>query len=85
MATTKESTRQSVSLPPRLAKRIKSLAKTERRSANRVLVGLIEIGLESKEREKERFFALAGRLAESTDPQERERIKKELARMTFGE
>jgi hypothetical protein len=46
---------------------------------------LIEAGLESKESEKERFFALANRLSEATAPNERERLKKELARMTFGE
>lgn len=45
---------------------------------------LIEAGPQSKESEKERFFALANRLSESTDPSERQRIKKELARMTFG-
>jgi len=48
-------------------------------------VDLIEAGLQSKESEKERFFALANRLSESTDPVERQRIKKELARMTFGD
>jgi len=36
------------------------------------------------ETEKERFFALARRLSESSDAAERRRIKKELARMTFG-
>jgi len=85
MRTTKKSCRQSVSLPARLARRVKSLAKAERTSANRVLVDLIESGLESREREKEHFYALANRLTESTDPAERERLKKELARMTFGE
>ncbi len=77
--------RQSVSLPARVAKRIKSLAKVRRTSANRIVVDLIESGIEAKEREKHRFFSLAGRLGESRDPAERERLKKELARMTFGE
>jgi metal-responsive CopG/Arc/MetJ family transcriptional regulator len=85
MGTTSKSLRQSVSLPERLAKRVKSLAKARRTSANRVLADLIETGLESKEREKEQFFAMANRLIESKDPAERERLKKELARMTFGE
>jgi len=39
---------------------------------------------QSKEAEKERFFALSNRLAESSDPAERQQIKKELARITFG-
>ena len=79
-----KSVRQSVSLPPRVARRVKALAKTEKTSANRVLVELIEVGLASKEAERERFFALANRLTESPDPTEREKLKKELARMTFG-
>lgn len=79
-----ESIRQSVSLPQRLAKHVRAIAKKRNISASRVLVDLIEAGLESKESEKERFFALTNRLAESTDPAERQRIKKELALMTFG-
>ncbi len=85
MGATSKSFRQSVSLPERVAKRVKSLAKAQRTSANRVMVDLIETGIEAKEREKRRFFALATRLTESRDPAERERLKKELARMTFGE
>jgi hypothetical protein len=38
-----------------------------------------------KEAEKDRFFALAGKLAETTDPAERHRLKQELAHITFGE
>jgi len=76
--------RQSVSLPPRVARRVKALAKTEKTSANRVLVDLIETGLAAKEAEKQHFFELATRLAESSDRAEREKLKKELARMTFG-
>jgi metal-responsive CopG/Arc/MetJ family transcriptional regulator len=85
MAVTQKSFRQSVSLPARLAKRVKSLSKGQKVSANRVLVDLIETGLEARDREKERFLALANRLAESHDAAEREKLKKELARMTFGE
>jgi len=84
MAKQSASVRQSVSLPNRIAKHVRTMAKTRKTSANRVLVDLIEAGLESKEAEKERFFALANRLAESADPRERRRIKEELARMTFG-
>jgi predicted transcriptional regulator len=84
MANADKSVRQSVSLPPRVAKRVKALVKTEKTSANRVLVDLIEAGLASREAERERFFALANRLTESPEPAEREKLKKELARMTFG-
>ena len=40
---------------------------------------------EAQEREKMRFFDLADRLARSTDRKEQERLKEELARLTFGE
>ena len=80
-----KSVRQSVSLPARVARRVKSLAQTSNTSANRVIVDLIESGLDAREREKERFLDLADRLAGSRDPQERKRLKEELARMTFGD
>jgi len=83
MTTNEKAVRQSISLPSRLAKRVKALAKVQRTSANRVLVELIETGLESKEAEKRRFFELADQLSASTDPEEQQRIKEELARMTF--
>jgi antitoxin (DNA-binding transcriptional repressor) of toxin-antitoxin stability system len=34
---------------------------------------------------RRRFFDLADRLANSTDPSEQKRLKKELAKMTFGD
>jgi hypothetical protein len=85
MAQTEKSVRQSVSIPGKIAKRVRALAKTQKTSANRVLVDLIEAGLESKEAEKERFFALANKLSETSDSDERQRLKHELARMTFGD
>ena len=77
--------RQSISLPSGVARRVKTLAKRERTSANRVIVDLIETGLEAREREKRAFFELAERLARSSDAAEQKRLKEEMARMTFGE
>jgi len=85
MATAKKSIRKSISLPSRIAEHVRVIARTRKTSHSRVLVDLIEAGLQSKEAEKERFFALADRLSQSQDSAERKRIKKELARMTFGE
>ena len=85
MATVQKPIRQSVTLPPAVARRVKSLAKLGRTSTNRVLVDLIESGLVAKERERKRFFELADRLVHSPDPEEQRRLKEELARMTFGE
>jgi EAL domain-containing protein (putative c-di-GMP-specific phosphodiesterase class I) len=84
MATNEITVRQSVSLPARLARQVRSLAKNRKISTNRVLVELIETGIESKATEKVRFFELADQLSATTDPAERKRIKSMLARMTFG-
>ena len=85
MSTAEKLVRQSVSLPSRVASRVKSLARNSGTSANRVIVELIETGLEAREQEKKRFFDLTDRLVHSRDPEEQKRLKKDLARMTFGE
>ena len=77
--------RQSVSLPSVVAKRIRAIAKTRKVSANRVLVDLIETGLQAKEAERERFLTLARRFKESADPEESELLREELAQRIFGE
>jgi hypothetical protein len=85
MSTGEKPVRQSVSLPARLARRVRTLAKNRKISTNRVLVELIESGMESKEAEKSKFFELADQLSSTSNPTERKRIKQILARMTFGE
>ena len=85
MAESPRSVRQSVSLPSGVARRIQALAKRGRTSANRVIVDLIESGLEAREREKTAFFELADRLANSSDRAEQKQLKEELARMTFDD
>ncbi len=71
MATAEKLVRQSVSLPARLARRVRTLAEKSRTSTNRVLVDLIETGIESKEAEKSKFFDLADQLSATSDPVER--------------
>lgn len=85
MSVSKSSGRQSVSLPLPVARRVRALAKRQRVSANRVIVELIETGLEAREQEKRHFFDLADRLSKTTDTSEQARLKEELARLTFGE
>jgi hypothetical protein len=85
MARNDKVVRKSISIPARIAHRVRGLAKAQKTSANRVLVALLQAGLESKESEKTRFFALADQLSKSHDPKRREKLKRELARMTFGE
>ena len=85
MPVVKRPVRQSVSLPPKIARRVKALARSRKASANRVIVDLIQEGLEAAENERRLFFDLADRLGAATDPAERRRLKAELARLTFGE
>ena len=84
MPTTAKPVRQSVSLPARVARRVKVLAQATKTSTSRVIVDLIESGLDAREQERMRFFEFADRLSRSRDPEEQARLKEELARMTFG-
>jgi len=77
--------RRSVSLPAPVARRVKALVRTKKVSENRVLVELIQSGLEAKDKEKERFFEIASQLTRAKEPKEQSRLKEELARLTFGE
>ena len=85
MAESKAALRRSVSLPSQVARRVEAIARRERTSASRVMVELIETGLDARDREKQEFFELADRLARSSEASEQARLKKELARRTFGE
>lgn len=85
MPTAAKPVRQSVSLPARVARRVRILAQSSRTSTSRVIVDLIESGLDAREHEKKRFLECADRLSRSRDPEEQTRLKEELARMTFGE
>jgi metal-responsive CopG/Arc/MetJ family transcriptional regulator len=85
MPTAKASHRRSVSLPSEVARRVDAIARRKRMSSSRVIVELIETGLEAREQEKREFFELADRLVNSADTSEQRRLKKELARRTFGD
>jgi len=76
--------RQSVSLPAKVASQVRTLAKTRRLSSNRMLVELIENGIEAEKRKQQEFFDLAERFREATDPEETKRLGDELGRMVFG-
>jgi hypothetical protein len=85
MATAEKAVRKSVALPLRTAKRVTALAKSEHTSANRVLVDLIEAGLQFMQAEKQHYLGLVEKLTAATDLTARQQIKQELARLTFGE
>jgi len=81
----KTATRQSVALPPAISEQVRKIASDRRLSANQVLVQLIEAGIDARQREKQRFLALAEELATTKSARRRKTIKQELARLTFGE
>src|ERR1019366_3795253 len=84
MGTGNKTIRQSVSLPAGVAAQVRSMARTRRLSANRMLVELIEDGMEAQKRKQEQFFELAERFRGATDPEEAKRLGDELGRMVFG-
>ena len=85
MRTGKKAVRQSVSLPSSVAAQVRSLAKTRRLSANRMLVELIENGMEAEKRKQREFFDLAERFRNATDPAEVKRLGDQMGRMVFGD
>jgi len=56
----------------------------KRTSTNKVLLNLVERGIESLQSEREQFFALADRLTKTRDPEEQATLKEALAKLTFG-
>jgi hypothetical protein len=85
MRTGNKTVRQSVSLPSNVAVRVRSLAKARRLSANRMLVELIENGIEADKRKQLEFFDLAERFRAATDPEEIKRLGDQMGRMVFGD
>lgn len=69
MAAKEKSLPQSVTPPAKVASRVRSMAKCRRLSANRMLVELVEEGIEARK---------------ATDPREVERLGEELGQMIFG-
>jgi len=59
--------RQSVSMPSALAREVPNWPSPKRTNSNKVLLNLIERGIESMRGERERFFALEGRLVKTKD------------------
>src|SRR4051812_647636 len=70
MASSNRVVRQSVSLPASIAAQVRSLAKRRRVSSNRILVELIENGIEAEKSREQEFFSIAERFRNATDPGE---------------
>jgi predicted transcriptional regulator len=89
MATTKRASarqvRRSITLSPKLAKRVETIAKQRALSDNRVLVELIEQGIEAEKQKEKTFFQLAERFRAAKDPEQVKNLGDELGRFVFGE
>ncbi len=77
--------RQTVGLPAGTARHVRSLAKQRRLSANRIIVELVEEGIEAQKRKQREFFDLAVRYRAATDPKDVARLGDNLGRMVFGD
>ena len=69
MKVAEKATRQSLTLPPKLAKQVGSMAKSGKLSKNRMLLELIENGIEAEKRKQQEFFALAERFRNEQNPE----------------
>jgi hypothetical protein len=61
------------------------MAKSRRLSTSRMLVELVEEGLEAKREKEKAFFNLAQRFRAAKNPREVQRLGDELGRIVFGE
>jgi hypothetical protein len=84
MRVASKTVRQSITLPAPLAAQVRILAKSRRLSANRMLLELIENGMEAEKRKEREFFILAERFRSATAPEEVKRLGDEMGRMVFG-
>ncbi len=77
--------RRSITLPAQVARQVDRMAKGRRLSDNRVLVELIEEGIEARKRKEREFFQLAEKFRATDDPEQVKRMGNELGRFVFGE
>jgi predicted transcriptional regulator len=89
MATTKRKptklVRRSVTITSEIARQVDSIAKDRRLSENRVLLDLIEQGIEARKEKQRAFVELAERFRAENDPEQVKRLGDELGRFVFGE
>ena len=60
------------------------MAKSRKLSKNRMLLELIENGIDAEKRKQRQFFALAERFRNEQDQEAANRLGDELGRMVFG-
>jgi len=77
--------RRSVTLPAKVARQVETLARQRDLSDNRVLVELIEQGIEAQQQKEKAFFQLAERFRAASDPEQVKQLGNQLGRFVFGE
>jgi hypothetical protein len=80
-----QTVRRSVTLSPEVARKVGAMAKRRRLSDNRVLVELIEQGIEAQKEKEKAFFDLTKRFRAASDPKQVKALGEELGRFVFGE
>jgi len=69
----------------KIAKQVETLARERDLSDNRVLVELIEQGIEARQQKEKAFFQLAERFRTADDPEQVKQLGDQLGRFVFGE
>ena len=77
--------RRSVTLSREVARQVDTMAKRRRLSDNRVLVELIEEGIEAQKLKEKSFFDLAEQFRSARDPKQVKALGEELGRFVFGD
>ena len=83
-AASKQHVRCSVTLPSKVAKQVETIARKRDLSDNRVLVELIEQGIEASHQKEKEFFHLAERFRAANDPEQVKQLGDQLGRFVFG-
>ena len=61
------------------------MARRRRLSGNRILVELVELGIEARKEKEKAFFELAQRFRNADDPKQVKELGDQLGRFVFGE
>ncbi|HEY1799536.1 MAG TPA: hypothetical protein VGG46_01275 [Terriglobales bacterium] len=85
MKTTTKQVRRSLTLPEPTARKVAGIARRRRLSDSRILVELIEEGIEARKTKEKAFYDLAQRFRSSQDATEVKQLGDELGRFVFGE
>ncbi len=80
-----KTTHETDTLPTQLAAQVRALASVRGSDFDRMLVQLIEKGIEAEQgKQQQVFFGLANRFRKSVDADESKRLGDRLGRMIFG-